>query len=158
MKLFAFLVALVLGGFFSKLYAQLPPLNQKIVDFVKENLGKTVDRGECWDLVAVPLNKFNAKWDGKFEFGKLLNPNKDAILPGDIIQFFNVVFEYKKDNTLYKETMSQHTAIVYKVLQKKEYEIAHQNTSEWGRKVQTSVINLNNLKVGKIYFYRPQPQ
>jgi len=143
--------------FSSSLLAQLPPLNQKIVNFVKENLNKTVDRGECWDLAAVPLEKFNAKWDGKFTFGKPLDPDKDAILPGDIIQFFDVVFEYKKGDALYKETMGQHTAIVYKVIQKKEYEIAHQNTSEWGRVVKTSTINLKDLKVGKIFFYRPQP-
>lgn len=139
------------------LNAQLPPLNQKIINFVKENMNKTVDRGECWDLAAVPLDKFNAKWDGKFVYGKPLDPDKDIILPGDIIQFFNVVFEYKKNDFIYKETMIQHTAIVYKVLKKKEYEIAHQNTSDWGRVVKTSVINLQDLKVGKIYFYRPQP-
>lgn len=140
------------------LFAQvLPPLNQKILNFVKENIGKTVDRGECWDLAAIPLDQFNAKWDGEFQFGKLLNPEKDVILPGDIVQFFDVVFEYTKNDTKYKETMKQHTAIIYKVIGKKHYEIAHQNTSEWGRIVQTSTINLNNLKFGKIYFYRPQP-
>lgn len=136
----------------------MPPLNQKILNFVKQNMGKTVDRGECWDLAAVPLYEFKAKWDGSFQFGKLLDPEKDVIFPGDIIQFFDVVFEYKKDDVLYKETMGQHTAIVYKVIAKKHYEIAHQNTSEWGRIVQTSTINLKDLKVGKIYFYRPQPQ
>ncbi len=143
---------------FSVIKAQMPPLNQKIINFVKQNMGKTVDRGECWDLAAVPLYQYNAKWDSSFRFGKLLDPEKDVIFPGDIIQFFDVVFEYKKDDALYKETMGQHTAIVYKVIGKKHYEIAHQNTSEWGKIVKTSTINLNDLKVGKIYFYRPQSQ
>ncbi len=157
-RLFKNLVFVFLFLSFSLVKSQMPPLNQKILNFVKQNMGKTVDRGECWDLAAVPLYEFKAKWDGSFQFGKLLDPEKDVIFPGDIIQFFDVVFEYKKDDVLYKETMGQHTAIVYKVIAKKHYEIAHQNTSEWGRIVQTSTINLKDLKVGKIYFYRPQPQ
>ncbi len=158
MKNIVFIVGFQLLLFYSNVFSQVPPLNQKILDFVKQNMGKTVDRGECWDLAAVPLYEFNAKWDGKFTFGKPIDPNKDVVFPGDIIQFFDVVFEYQKDDAVIKETMKQHTAIVYKVNRKKEYVIAHQNTSDWGRVVGTSTINLNNLKVGKILFYRPQPQ
>lgn len=144
--------------FFSSVFAQnLPPLNQKIWNFAHQNLNKQVGRGECWDLAATPLNEFNAKWDKKFEFGKRINPEKDKVLPGDIIQFENVVLTYQIEDAIIKETMSQHTAIVYKVLDNQTFEIAHQNTSEWGKIVKTSRLALKDLNQGKLIFYRPQP-
>lgn len=144
--------------FISSVFAQnLPPLNQKIWNFAHQNLNKQVGRGECWDLAATPLNEFNAKWDRKFEFGKRINPEKEKVLPGDIIQFENVVLTYEVEGGKVKETMSQHTAIVYKVIDNQTFEIAHQNTSEWGKVVKTSRLSLKDLKQGKLFFYRPQP-
>ena len=72
-----------------------------------------------------------------------------------MIQFKNVELKYKKGNVSYTESMAQHTAIVYKVNGSLDYEIAHQNTGEWGKKVGVSNFNLNNMTKGKVMIYRP---
>ena len=45
-------------------------LNKEIISFARKSKGKKVGRGECWDLAAIPLKKYNAAWDGRFVFGK----------------------------------------------------------------------------------------
>ncbi|MCF8298413.1 MAG: hypothetical protein K9J13_12775 [Saprospiraceae bacterium] len=139
------------------LYAQntIPETNKIIVDYVETVIGKKVDRGECWDLAFQALSKARAKWDGAYNYGKLLDPEKDIIYPGDIIQFKNVKVKYKKGRVVYTESMTHHTAIVYKVIRKGEYLIAHQNTSEFKRKVGISELSLSNVVSGKLMFYRP---
>lgn len=133
----------------------LPPLNKKIVDYVTSVIGKQVDRGECWDLANRALTDNNAQWDGEYKYGTLLNPKKDQILPGDIIQFEKVKIVYKVGNTTTTEMMPHHTAIVYKVKEAGIYELAHQNTGFSGRKVGLSDFNINNMVKGRIYIYRP---
>ena len=151
---FLFLVPLLFGFVFLK-KESIPVLNQQIVAYVKSVIGKKVDRGECWDLANEALTKAHAKWDGDFKFGKPVNPAKDTIYPGDLIQFENVVLNYAKGEMQYKELMSHHTAIVYKVNAKGEYEIAHQNTGQYGRKVGLSELKLSDMTKGKTVFYRP---
>ncbi len=137
----------------------IPAANREIINYVNSVIGKKVDRGECWDLANEALIKINAKWDRKFVYGKLLNPEKDVIYPGDIIQFKNVVVEYKivkgNETQTTTESMKQHTAIVHKVLAKGEFELAHQNTQFSGRKVGLSDLNIKYIKKGKIFIYRP---
>lgn len=134
---------------------QLPPLNQKIIDYVTSVIGKKVDRGECWDLANRALTDNNAEWDGEYKYGKRLDPKKEVVLPGDIIQFENVKVVYKKGNTTTTEMMPHHTAVVYRVISPGVYELAHQNTGFSGRKVGLSQFSLENMVKGKIYFYRP---
>src|SRR6056297_987094 len=134
---------------------KIPELNRQIVEYVKTVIGKKVDRGECWDLANQALQKVDADWDRSFVYGNPVNPKKDEIFPGDIIQFENVVIKYKKENAYYTETMAQHTAIVYKVKDKGVYEIAHQNTLFSGRKVGLSTLDITTVVDGKMYFYRP---
>ncbi len=114
-----------------------------------------MDRGECWDLANRALTDNNAQWDGEYKYGTLLNPKKDQILPGDIIQFEKVKIVYKVGNTTTTEMMPHHTAIVYKVKEAGIYELAHQNTGFSGRKVGLSDFNINNMVKGRIYIYRP---
>lgn len=142
--------------FASSLIAQTatPVLNQKVVDYITSVIGKKVDRGECWDLANNALIKVNAKWNKDYKFGKLLDTAKDEIYPGDFIQFENVVLKYEKDGVQYKETMAHHTAIVYQVISKNHYQIAHQNTGQYGRKVGLSELNLADMHKGKVKFYR----
>ena len=133
----------------------IPELNKKIIKYVESVIGKKVDRGECWDLAYQALNRFNAEWDGKFQYGKLINPKRKPVLPGDIIQFKNVKIKYQITNTTYTEFMKQHTAIVYKVKRKNVFTIAHQNTEFSGRKVGLSDLNLDHVVKGDIKIYRP---
>jgi hypothetical protein len=138
----------------------VPPLNSSIVKFLDKVEGTTVGSGECWDLAAMALDYADAYHDRSSEktiyvFGKEVDPESNTIYPGDIIQMKNVKLQYNKDNAIYTEHMDHHTAIVYKVNGKGDYEIAHQNTSFSGRKVGRSTLKLEDMKSGKLIFYRP---
>jgi len=139
---------------------ETPDLNKKIIKYVDSVMGQKVGRGECWDLASEAMRYAGAYLDRSTQksiyiFGKKLNPKKDQIHPGDIVQFENVLLEYQQDNMIYTEQMAHHTAIIYKVVSKDEFVLAHQNTSLWGKKVKTSNFKLNNVKKGKTIIYRP---
>ena len=138
----------------------LPQLNKKVVDYVDKVIGKKVDRGECWDLASAALDYAGAHLDRTdqksiYIFGAEINPKKDEILPGDIVQLENVLLEYTKGNGIYHENMTHHTAIIYKVIESNYFKIAHQNTSFSGKKVGLSEFKLTDVKKGKVIFYRP---
>jgi hypothetical protein len=137
-----------------------PELNQKVIAYVDAVMGRSVGRGECWDLAASALDHAGAYLDKSnkksiYVFGKEVNANKDEIFPGDILQLENVTLETVQGNTIITEKMEHHTAIVYEVIGIGHYKIAHQNTSFSGRKVGVSELNLEGLVKGKIIFYRP---
>ena len=146
---------IALNAIQSNAQSSIPPLNKKIIEYVNSVIGKQVDRGECWDLANQALIKINAEWDKKYAYGKLINPKKDEIYPGDMIQFEGVKVEYQRDNMIMKEEMKHHTAVVYKVVEPGVYQLAHQNTSFSGRKVGLSELRLDDVKRGKLKFYRP---
>lgn len=135
---------------------KIPDLNKKIIQYVNTVIGQQVDRGECWDLANQALTRHNAKWNGEYIYGKEIDPEKDAVYPGDIIQFEKVKVKYQIGNTITTESMGHHTAIVYKVYKKGKYQLAHQNTGFSGRKVGLSDLDLSNVIKGKMKFYRPQ--
>ena len=142
--------------------AKLPDLNAKVIEYVNQNMGKKVSRGECWDLAAGALAYSKAYFDRSSmktitTYGKQLNPKKDEILPGDMIQFKKVKMKWKEGNATYESAlgMPDHTAIVYKVNGPGDYEIAHQNTSDWGKKVGVNNLKLERVTGGSMKFYRP---
>ncbi len=138
----------------------IPDLNRKVIKYVDSVMGTTVGRGECWDLAAGALEYAGAFLDRSdlskiYIFGKELNPAKDTIYPGDIIQLENVLLETKTHNSIIRQSMANHTAIIYEVLGNLHYKIAHQNNSVSGNKVGISELDLNDMKKGKALFYRP---
>ena len=135
---------------------EIPTLNSDIISYVKSVIGQKVDLVECWDLAYQALNRADATWDGQYQYGKRLNPATDTIYPGDIIQFENVKIKYSEGLTTHTETMAHHTAIIYEVLNKGHYRIAHQNTGFSGRKVGLSELQLKHVVRGKLFIYRPQ--
>ncbi len=140
--------------------AEIPSLNKKVINFVDSVIGEKVGRGECWDLAAAALDHAGAYLDRSnqkdiYVFGKKLNPTKDQIYPGDILQIENLKLEYTEGNTIYTENMSHHTAIIYEIIDRDQFKIAHQNTSFSGRTVGVSILNMQNIKKGKVIFYRP---
>jgi hypothetical protein len=158
-RTFSLLLALLVAGFtvsFRSDCDNAPDLNRRIQAFVKSSLGKKIGRGECWDLAAEALNSTGAKWDGQFGFGKPIDPRKDCVFPGDVIQFRNVRVTYRKGNTFYEEEMDQHTALVYEVKEKGKYVVAEQNTSRLGRRVGLNDLELENIRKGRTQFFRPQ--
>lgn len=135
--------------------SKIPELNKEIIKYVKSVNGKKVERGECWDLANQALILVGADWDKAYVYGNKIDPLKDQVFPGDLIQFENVKVRYTEGNTTYTELMPHHTAIVYKILDKGIYEIAHQNTGFSGRKVGVSKLNLDYIIEGDYFFYRP---
>lgn len=151
--LFAFTLLIAIN-----IQAQTPVLNQNIIKYVASQIGKQVDRGECWDLAYEALTRNKCDWDGKYGYGKKLNLKTDTIYVGDIIQFTNVTIKYTVNGTLFKEIFKHHTAIVYEVIGPGNFKIAHQNNGFSGKKVGISELKLSNKTTGTIEIYRPQPK
>ena len=132
------------------------PLNQQIIEFVNSKMNKKVGKGECWDLANEALTLVQAKWDGKLQYGRILDYKKECIYPGDIIQFEKVKVKYTENKVTYQEAMPHHTAIIYEVKGIGDYMLAHQNTAYTGRKVGKSALNLMNVTGGEITIFRPE--
>jgi hypothetical protein len=125
-------------------------VNNKVLEYVDINMGKKVDRGQCWDLAKYALDYAGADWISPYNFGEKINYKNSQIYPGDIIQFENVKLTFKNGYANYPH----HTAVVYKVKESRKFIIAHQN-SNGIKKVHTQELDLNKLSKGKVIFYRP---
>lgn len=134
---------------------ELPALNQRIVDFLRDHEGQKVGRGECWNLAAEALNFAGAKWNGFYDFGSIVDWRKNAVLPGDIVQLENVEVEHREGNSVSRERYGRHTAIVVAVHGRGDYEIAQQNMQPMGKKVGTSSLRMADVRGGKFTFHRP---
>jgi hypothetical protein len=135
----------------------IPLTNAKVVEYVKNAIGKKVGRGECWDLASEALDYADAKWEAPYNFGKKVNYKTEKLMPGDVIQATDVVMENKTETSITRWKMAVHTAVVYEVKADGEIVIAEQNV-DGVRKVMTNTWNLNHIKSGKMEFYRPQPK
>ncbi len=126
------------------------PVSGKIMEFCKSNMGKKVDRGECWDLAYGALNSAGADWSAPFNFGDKIDYKKEILKPADILQFTNVKFIFPNRSM----SFPKHTAIVSKANGAKIL-VYHQNFNN-KRFVDTLTIDLENIKNGKIDAYRPK--
>lgn len=132
-------------------------LNGTVIEFIDKVLGTSVGRGECWDLAQEALDTNLADWARPTAFGLPLDPDAGEIKAGDIIQFRALkVTEHLPDGSTQRTTLGapDHTAVVYKVLGKKHYTLAHQNFAG-KRRVIKSDINLANVTGGQYRIYRP---
>lgn len=132
-------------------------LNVPVLAYVDSVMGRQVGRGECWDLAQEALDRNLADWTRPLTYGRPLNPAKDEILPGDIIQFRSVrITEALPDGGTRWETLGapDHTAVVYEVLGPLKYRLAHQNLSG-KRYVQVTSLDLNNMTGGQYWIWRP---
>jgi len=133
----------------------IPELNQGIIDFVKPRIKKKVGRGECWDLANEALLSIGATWDGRYEFGRLVDYKTECVFPGDIMQFENVKAVYKTGSRTDYQEFPHHTAIIYEVKGPGKFVLAHQNTAFSGKKVGLSELDLANVVKGHYKIYRP---
>jgi len=134
-----------------------PDISNCVLSYVKSVMGTTVGSGECWDLAQEALDGCGADWNRPRAFGTLLDPVKDEIRPGDIIQFRSVKLVEKLPNggTRWQVLgMPDHTAIIVEVLGIKNFRLAHQNIGG-KRFVITTEVNLNQATSGTYSIYRP---
>ena len=150
----------------------LPPLNAKVYEFARANLGKPVGDGVCITLAVEALREAGAKrfpFDrkGDYTWGEPVPDLKDA-LPGDILQFRDAIFQGQRSlgggrRTRWHDEYLHHTAVVAKVERGgKLITILHQNVVAKGRdesekgNVQESELRMESLqKGGWVKAYRP---
>ena len=132
-------------------------LNSKVIEFINNVIGTTVGRGECWDVAQKALDLTLADWNRPTSFGKPIDQDTSEVKAGDLIQFSKLTtVERLPSGVVRTEVLGSpdHTAIIYRVLGKKQYTLAHQNV-RGKRSVITSDINLANMTSGKYWIYRP---
>ena len=176
---FGWLAALAVFGLMGaaslKAAESLPELNQKVYDFAREQLGKKVGNGSCSTLAMVALRQSGARpfpfdaLTGEFAWGTEVKSSKEA-LPGDIIQFRNVVFNRRKHlgggrSLSWMNTYPTHTAIVSGVSKEgRLVAILHQNVGaedaddSLEKIVQHGTLQREALqRGGTMHLYRPVP-
>jgi hypothetical protein len=123
-----------------------------IIAYAADRLGQTIGNGECWTLVDAAMADAGAKRPGTgglgtYEFGGQVYA---IYVPGDIMQFENVVFTYSNGRT---ENYPHHTAIIESV-SGTSITILNQNVNGV-RSVVRSTLDLNAQNSGTIRVYRP---
>src|SRR5260370_41903892 len=93
-----------------------PALNQKVLQFARSQMGRQVGNGECWTLADQALRVAGAHRPGtagygSYVFGKRIS--RQALQPGDVIQFEGVTFTHTDPNGSWSSnSFPHHTAIV----------------------------------------------
>ena len=151
----------------------LPPLNEKVVAFAREQVGRQVGDGECLTLAIQALQKAGARVtdftepNGDYEWGERINDFKD-VRPGDILQFRDARFKGQRPVAgvgivRWQAEYPHHTAVVASVERSgKLIKIYHQNTLIQGqnpddkRKVKLGELQMDALQRGGwVRAYRP---
>src|SRR5262249_41643399 len=130
-------------------------LNQKVLSYAQSKYGTQDGNGECWTLVDNALRSAgaNTSGDANLVFGQAIALS--SVIPGDVLQFKNAHFEHHNPNgSWYSNDFPQHTAIVSSV-QGRTITMLNQNVNG-NRTVQSTTINLDDLKSGSVQAYRPQ--
>jgi hypothetical protein len=127
------------------IFAQTVP--QKVLAFAKKNLGKKVDRGECWDLANAALNDAKANWKPLHDYGIKIELSQSK--PGDVLQFTDVKFKFPMGSA----SFPKHTAIVY-AFTGKNLTLIHQNFND-KRFVDTVTLSIDHIVKGKTEAFRP---
>jgi hypothetical protein len=130
------------------------PMNAAILAFARENFGKQVGNGECWTLADKALKVAGAKAPDTYAWGRPLDPAKDEIIPGDVIQFTKARLE-TKDGRWFNLGTPQHTSIIEKVVSPGVYHVLHQNVG--GKTVTEMTIDTTAKTAGDVVIYRPLP-
>lgn len=132
-----------------------PALNDVIMDYVNDHLGKKVESGQCWDLAAKALESANAKWDGLYVFGDVVDHESSPVLPGDIIQLEGVLIVIETPSSMTEESMGHHTAIIYAVHGPGQYTLAHQNFGKQKKTVGLTELDIRHIVAGEFTIFRP---
>ena len=158
-----------------------PQINTKILEFARDQFGKSVRDGECTSLVFEALKFADGKFfppysrDGDYIWGVPLT-SRTQVRPGDILQFRNVVFRGREQTTdqngttslrFYRLSFDHHPAIVDEVQDRgRVLVILHQNAGsdddppEVKRSVHRDTLRLGDQRPGegKLWYFRPVPR
>ena len=152
-------------------------LNEGVVKFSRDRVGKKVGDGECTSLAIAALESVGAKTthdfgvsgiDKDYEWGTPVEKPADA-RPGDIVQFRDLVPVTKTVTKTATGTTTRtatrnyghHTAVIARNLGKGKFEVYEQNSGgadaseEEKRKVQKTPLDLAGKTGGKVWIYRP---
>lgn len=137
-------------------------LGPSIARYIKGTKGSSIGRGECWDAAQSALDRHGAFWKRTFEYGRKIAPDREAVRPGDILQFRELRLEsHDVDEQGRKRTRRfnignpDHTSIVLEVLAKGRYLVAHQNVNGV-RRMLVEELDLNMPRISGSYdVYRP---
>ena len=150
----------------------IPPLNQKVLEFTRERIGKKVADGQCISLAVEAVRYAGAKRypfdpSGDYVWGRPVASFKEA-LPGDILQFRNAVFQgkrwiSKRRWVSWHHEYPHHTAIVFEVREGGRFvAILHQNVGAHDaddatkQVVQEASIRPESLQAGgSVAIFRP---
>ena len=162
--------------------ARADGINDEIVKFCKEKLGKQVGVGECCDLADEALKAAGAKPrtgfpeapnQGDYVWGDsvyVISKMKDAsaeerkgagkpVQPGDVLQVRNARFQGKAGNGgFYTMKSEHHTAVVSEVREKGRVLVVFEQNVNGKRAVTRMSYRLADLKDGWIRVYRPTAQ
>ena len=130
-------------------------VSKKVVEFCKNNMGKKVDRAECWDLARFALDYAKADWTAPHDYGTKVDYKKEKLKGGDILQMENVSFSWTEGEYTYSATFPHHTAVVYEVKENGKVVLAHQNFNNV-RKVVTLEISMSDITAGTVEAFRPR--
>lgn len=150
---------------------KLPPLNEKIVAYCEAQMGRQVGTGQCADLAQQALLSFgaadrssrapDAPNPGDYVWGRRVatlaagRQDTSAILPGDVVQYRDVVFEHRTRFGWSQSRAAHHTSIVAAV-RPGTITVYEQNVS--GRMtVAKADLALGDLKSGTLWVYRAVP-
>jgi hypothetical protein len=153
-------------------FGPLPATNQGVLAFAKTHIGTQVGNGQCGTLAYQALNNAGAANfdvlgptgdDADYVWGTrvaTLTPASHAtmgILPGDVIQFRNVLIKTVYPNGSWtSEQAAHHTAIVSSV-SGNTINVLEQNANGV-LKVEQGSYNLSGLQQGTMWVYRPIPK
>ena len=113
----------------------LPATNQKLVEFCKKNVGKSVARGYCSEL-AVEAMKYAGIDTSHYGWGRRLNEN-ETWMAGDILQFVEIELNDTEFCCLY----ILHTAIVAEVAD--DYVVIFEQSTSTDKRVVKHKISKN---------------
>jgi hypothetical protein len=152
---------------------ELPPLNESVIAFAREQLGKKVGNGECTALVVEAFRNAGARRfplkrsDGDFVWGRPVATFRES-LPGDVVQFRDAVFQGKTSLSKrrwfsWRYEYPHHSAIVAEVRERGDVvTFLHQNVGagdapeDEKKRVQEVTLRPGSLqKGGKLWIYRP---
>jgi hypothetical protein len=126
-----------------------PPLNQKVLQFCKENYNRRVGDGDSPDLASEALEAAGAERLGVYLWGRELDP-QEPYLPGDILQMENV----RIDAGNQRWTMDHHTVVIEEV-RPDALVVLHQNVRPVGQIVHRATFPLASDIIGIVRGYRP---